>query len=675
MSWIPSFLNPWLAAAAAAVAIPSLLILYFLKLRRKEVQIPSTLLWKKAVMDLQVNSPFQKLRRNLLLLLQLLILLALILAYSRPVSSAAPVAGEKTVLLIDRSASMSATDMDGGKSRLDEAKARAKKLVDTMPRNGRAMVIEFDDAARLVQPMTTDRSALRTAIDNIKPSDRPTKLQTAYQLADAQMQVAGEDMRAGATPTDVVVYSDGKVADAAGLSSRGRVRFDKIGTENAKNIGIVALSARRNYERPTEVQIFARLNNFGPEVVESAVSVSVAMIDPAKPGDLEFINQQPATVRLLPARWDEAKRREAEKAGTIGRDSVELTVELTSAAVIRARVTNTDGDALKADNEAYIVVPPAKSLSVALVTDGNVFLEKLVNSLNLDKPAIIPTAKYDQELPGDYDVVIFDRHSPPKLPPAGNFIYYGAVPPDTKLKAAKDAEGRVQYMENVSVLDWQRDHPMLRHLSLRQLFAANAMRLELPLEAQTLVEGNKGAMVVLYREGRGTHLVITFDALDSNWPLRTSWPHFMYNALQYMAVGSDLQLRQSLVPGATPTLARSNLDRANVPPTGLKLITPAETKTLPLPAQGELALPPLEQVGLYRTQPAVPQFEQVAVNLCDPLESDLVPAAGVPGGVGEEIAAEGGAANRSEWWWWLVAAVALPVLLVEWFVYTRRVHA
>src|SRR5437762_6876361 len=108
MSWFPTFLNPWMAALAGAVVIPSLLILYFLKLRRRQMEVSSTILWKKAVQDLQVNSPFQKLRKNLLLLLQMLLLAALLLALSNPISSYRPGAGENTVILIDRSASMNA---------------------------------------------------------------------------------------------------------------------------------------------------------------------------------------------------------------------------------------------------------------------------------------------------------------------------------------------------------------------------------------------------------------------------------------------------------------------------------------------------------------------------------------------------------------------------------------
>src|ERR1700709_2699061 len=108
MGAFPHFLNPLPAAIAGIIAVPLLLLLYFLKLRRREMTVSSTFLWKKAIQDLQVNAPFQKLRRNLLLLLQMLLLLALLLAFARPVANYKPGPGKRTVILIDRSASMSA---------------------------------------------------------------------------------------------------------------------------------------------------------------------------------------------------------------------------------------------------------------------------------------------------------------------------------------------------------------------------------------------------------------------------------------------------------------------------------------------------------------------------------------------------------------------------------------
>src|SRR5262245_48587443 len=141
MTWLPRFLNIWPAIAAAAVAIPALLILYFLEVGRGVMDVSLTLRCEKAIQDLHFNSSFQKLHGNVLLLLQLLLLALLLLALSRPITFFTPGAGKNTVIIIDRSASMRATDVDNGKtSRLDDAKKRAKNIVDSLDRGSNAMV-------------------------------------------------------------------------------------------------------------------------------------------------------------------------------------------------------------------------------------------------------------------------------------------------------------------------------------------------------------------------------------------------------------------------------------------------------------------------------------------------------------------------------------------------------
>ena len=71
-----TFLNPWSAILAAAVAVPLLLLLYFLKLRRQTLRMASTLLWRSATVDLQANVPFQRLRWSLLLLTSIAVMVA-----------------------------------------------------------------------------------------------------------------------------------------------------------------------------------------------------------------------------------------------------------------------------------------------------------------------------------------------------------------------------------------------------------------------------------------------------------------------------------------------------------------------------------------------------------------------------------------------------------------------
>ena len=107
-----SFLAP-AGFAALAIGIP-ILLLYMLRLRRREVLISSTFLWRQVVQDTEANTPWQRLRRNLLLFLQLLILLLLVLALARPFITVPTVSAGKIALLIDASGSMTANDIDGG---------------------------------------------------------------------------------------------------------------------------------------------------------------------------------------------------------------------------------------------------------------------------------------------------------------------------------------------------------------------------------------------------------------------------------------------------------------------------------------------------------------------------------------------------------------------------------
>src|SRR6185295_3072715 len=129
MSWL-SFLVP-LWGLMALIAVP-IVLLYILRQKRPDLPIPSTILWSKALADMRASTPFQRLRRNLLLLLQLLILAALVITLMRPVIHAQAAQTEAGVIVIDATASMQTRDgagEAGGESRLDRAKDEAKKLV------------------------------------------------------------------------------------------------------------------------------------------------------------------------------------------------------------------------------------------------------------------------------------------------------------------------------------------------------------------------------------------------------------------------------------------------------------------------------------------------------------------------------------------------------------------
>ena len=132
-----SFLAP-LGLSLAALAAP-IILLYMLKLRRKQTQVSSTLLWERLLRDKQANAPWQKLKRNLLLLLQLLILAALVLAFARPIFQTPAVASGAVIVLLDASASMNASDLTP--SRFESARQTIQTLIDGLAGDSRMTLI------------------------------------------------------------------------------------------------------------------------------------------------------------------------------------------------------------------------------------------------------------------------------------------------------------------------------------------------------------------------------------------------------------------------------------------------------------------------------------------------------------------------------------------------------
>ena len=170
-----AWLTPLTGIVTAAVLVPLLVALYFLKLRRRAAAVPSTLLWKRSVEDVRANTPFQRLRPSLLLFLQLGLLAFVAFALMQPRMDLGLSSGGRTVIILDASGSMSATDLDPERSRLAIAKEQAKERIDQLFAGGlfagapgETMVIAFSDAARIVQPFTRSAGELRRAIDRVE---------------------------------------------------------------------------------------------------------------------------------------------------------------------------------------------------------------------------------------------------------------------------------------------------------------------------------------------------------------------------------------------------------------------------------------------------------------------------------------------------------------------------
>src|SRR5690606_7666044 len=124
------------------------------------------------------------------------------------------------------------------------------------------------------------------------------RLKEAYQIANANMQFDFDTVEGDLTAAQVFLFSDGRVpeSDIRDLSLRGRLHYERVGSMQAPNMAIVAASAKRNYERPTEVQVFARMANYGPEPAEGRVRISVANLPDDEEDAADALEFNPVTL-------------------------------------------------------------------------------------------------------------------------------------------------------------------------------------------------------------------------------------------------------------------------------------------------------------------------------------------------------------------------------------------
>ena len=180
------------------LAIP-IVALYLLRLKGRQRRVSSTFLWRQVVRDIEANTLWQRLRPNLLLLLQLLALAALVFALARPYFLRTSSIHGDLILVLDTSASMQASDVNP--SRFGEAQQNALRLIDQLPKPNPTTVMLMGDVPEIIVAQSQDRGRVRRAIAEARPATGGANLATALSLAASVVR--------GERPAQVVVISDG----------------------------------------------------------------------------------------------------------------------------------------------------------------------------------------------------------------------------------------------------------------------------------------------------------------------------------------------------------------------------------------------------------------------------------------------------------------------------------
>jgi Ca-activated chloride channel family protein len=608
-----NFLAP--AAFAFAAAIPVVIVFYLLKRKRVVKLVSSTLLWQKFLAETQASAPFQKLRKNWLLVLQLLLLILAVLALSRPFFPTKAKPAQLRVIILDASASMQATDESP--SRFEKARAEALKWVDSLAGSDQMVILQAGANTEVKQSATSEKAALRRALQACVCADAPTRLVPALRMAESLVR----DQKGA----EIHLFSDGAIPELNEFENKALpLIYHRVG-KTSNNLGITALDARANPENANQRAIYVSVGNYSTNKQETEVELSFEGrlletrpigINPGETSPQVFIANQP-------------------------RDGV-FTVHLTAQ------------DDLAADNQASIVSLLPKPVKVLLVSRGNRLLEKALKAApNVD--LTIENQLNDEAL--GFDFVVLDDVFP-IVWPKGNVM---AI----HVSNTNWLEG-ITRVETPAIVDWRSAHPLLRYSGFDNVQVMESLVAKTPSWAVSIAESPQAPLILAGELGRQRIIWIGFDLLESNWPLRVSFPIFMANAVEWLnpanAKGGQLLVKAG--DAFRLPLAR--------PETSAQVTLPdGSTRSIPLGTDAnELVFGETYRQGVYHLHLGT-NDSVFCVNLLDAAESNIKPRDELQLGKYTKVAATTVERTNMELWR-TIATLGLLVLLIEWWYYHRR---
>ena len=658
---------PWYQWLILAAVPPLIFLLYFLKLRRSPLQVPSTFLWTRTIEDMHVNSLWQRLRNNLLLLLQLLAVLLLLLSCLRPGCRSEQLAGDRFVFVVDQSASMSAKDFPSKKSRLEEAKRLVRETIDRMSGNDAAMLISFSDRAIVQQSYTTNRSLLKRKVDQILQTERSSDISEALTAAsglanpgrtsDRESQI---DMQVAEGRDAVLqIYSDGGVKEVPRFSfGRLTAEYFPIGSfEVPSNIGITALSLNNQLESDGQIEAFTRLQNSGMDDAQVDVSLYVddELFDARAGVNVAGLSSTSISFDL---------------SGFVGR--VDQSIP------IRVQIDSPDVYAL--DDVAYCVLNPPRLSNVLIVSEDQKYLQlaaqtdrvKKLANVQFESPDYLKDAEYEKQTTlGFFDLIVYDQCSPDEMP-ACNAVFWGSLPEDERWS-------KVGHSDVTPIVDVNNAHPLMQAVQMTTVNVLASDVIEGPTGSASLVDSIEGSVMMLAPRSGFLDLVIGFPliqydesgdaSVNTDWPRKLGFPIFMQNL--FVSLAGQAQFGQSFnrKPGELMSF------RARLPYPEVSVTTPAgETETVTARADNSFVFVDTEASGVYEVRPKGEQEvdQLVAVNLLDRRESNLSVAEKMELGYVEIEGTRARVPARREYWPWLVCLV-IVILMIEWLIYNRRV--
>lgn len=453
------------------ITIPLLVLLYILKRKYREEVISSTLLWNEVYKNTRANTPWEKLRKNIMLLLQIIILLLLIFSLMKPFLNFGGKSYKNIILLIDNTASMSAEYGDG--TRLEEGKKLAKEFLASTKDDTNTYIISYDGDSKLLQNGDFNKEISNEIISEISQSYNTGDISESLSFIKAIGEGIEEEY-------EVIAFTD---------------KDFSLGDVNGK---IVSLA---------NSGVNASIDNVSHKFLEDKVRVIATVTNRGSgdyAGDFSLYDGE----ELLSVTSLELKESENR---TLTFDLPTIKSEVLKGELSRK-------DMILEDNTYNHVVGKKKVNKVLIVTEQNLFLEKAFSSI--ENTEVYKTNSTSNLTSADkYDLYVFDNVTPDVMPSEGSLLFINPSSNEyfNVISGGEGGEAKAVIGE------------VSKYLEDTTFTAAKYNSIEIPYYGRGFLNideyyiGFKGEV-----DGRKI-AALSFDLHDSDFPLKKEFPILVYD--------------------------------------------------------------------------------------------------------------------------------------------------
>jgi len=466
-----TFYNPW--AFSGLITIPLLILLYLLKQKYEERTVSSLYLWQEVLMDMEAAAPWQRLRKNILLILQIIAVVLMTLALARPFFnfSGSP---ESVIIVIDTSFSMKASD--NNPNRMEQAKRMAVAYINSLSPDASVTLINMNRDAIIEENLSKDKNRIRDKINSFTATNFAEDKDFAVSMIQSILrQYPG---------AKVVQFGDEKL-DVPGKD----VIFFNASNAGENHAVVLVSHARVN----DGITALCRIANYSSEDASIPVSLYV---------DGKFFDARKVDVKA----W--------------GTADVYFSRISSDAEILECRID--EKDSLLEDNTAWNVVDPMKTARVVLVAGQNIFIEKVLSLMKGIE--VYRTNKEDAGNLKGYDLYIYDGYLPEALPKDGNIMVFN--PPENSFFKVGDSYEYPQISTS--------RHELFKYASDYSFTIGRTKLLEVPGWGEPVLEADEGTCIFAGTRDKTRMIVFGFDIHNTDLPLKTTFPILMTNAIEWL---------------------------------------------------------------------------------------------------------------------------------------------